>query len=239
MKKLFLLFLCIFTTDSFASGISGGTTAPCDNETLAKYNGTANIEINWEPNVIGLRWSNGNEQINGQSTCTYDGTITVPPQPTKLGYTFKGWKVDHSCGLKNVDVSINNTASCSKSIGGNYHYNSACPNYTLTENGTYAVVFDYGIILGQALCSSTPGHEGAFGTPNENSTGSYCWCRITGYVWPEGGICSTTSGWMFEPFNSTQIAAGISCADGCASTCTYRFYTYDDRRRRLYNSLPD
>ena len=237
MKKIFLLFLLFFTTDSFATGIGAMATAPCDNETLSKYTGTANIEINWEPNVIGLRWSNGAEQINGQSTCTYDGTITVPPQPTKLGYTFKGWKVDHSCGLKNVDTSINGTSRCSKNMGGNY--DGTCQNYILTENNTYAVVFDYGIILGQALCSSTSGYEGAFGTPNENSTGENCWCRIIGYVWPEGGICSTTSGWMREPFNSNQIASGVTCADGCAATCAYRLAAYSNRRIPLYNSLPE
>ena len=234
MKKLFLLFLCIFTTDSFASGISGGTTAPCDSDTLSKYTGTANIEINWEPNVIGLRWSNGNEQINGQSTCTYDGTITVPPQPTKLGYTFKGWKVDHSCGLKNVDPTINATSRCHR----NHNGSKTCyfgVNYDLTENGTWAAFFDYGTILGEALCSTTGGTAGKIGTPDTNTVGEKCWCRITGYVWPEGGICSTTSGWMRESLND----ASFICARECASACAYRFYEYDYRRRPLYNSLPD
>ena len=93
MKKVLILLLCLFVGNSFASGISGGTTAPCDNATLNKYTGTANVEINWEPNTIGLKWFNGDQQIAGQTSCTYDGTITVPPQPTKPGYTFNGWKV--------------------------------------------------------------------------------------------------------------------------------------------------
>ena len=93
MKKLFVLFLLLFTTDSFSTGISGGTSAPCDNDTLSKYSGTVNAEINWEPNVIGLSWYDGNKLIDGPATCTYDGTITVPATPTKLGYTFNGWKV--------------------------------------------------------------------------------------------------------------------------------------------------
>ena len=96
MKKLLILLLCLFVGDSFATGISGGTTAPCDNDTLNKYTGTANVEINWEPNTIGLNWYDGDTKLtveNNSQSCVYDGTITVPPQPTKLGYTFNGWKV--------------------------------------------------------------------------------------------------------------------------------------------------
>ena len=92
MKKVCVLFLLFFVLPVFATGISGNS-APCDNATLSKYNGTANIEINWEPNVIGLKWYNDNQQVEGPTSCTYDGMITVPPQPTKLGYTFNGWKV--------------------------------------------------------------------------------------------------------------------------------------------------
>jgi hypothetical protein len=96
MKKVLVLLLCLFVGDSFATGISGGTTAPCDNDTLSKYTGTANVEINWEPNTINLNWYNGDEKLtvaNNSQSCVYDGTLTVPTQPTKPGYTFNGWKV--------------------------------------------------------------------------------------------------------------------------------------------------
>ena len=96
MRKVMLLFLFVFSLPTFATGISGGTSAPCDNDTLSKYSGTVNAEINWEPNTINLNWYDGDEKLtvnsNAQS-CTYDGTLTVPPQPTKPGYTFNGWKV--------------------------------------------------------------------------------------------------------------------------------------------------
>ena len=97
MKKFLILLLCLFATDSFATGISGNvSSAPCDNATLDKYTGTANVEINWEPNTINLNWYDGDTKLtvaNVSQTCTYDGMITVPSQPTKLGYTFNGWKV--------------------------------------------------------------------------------------------------------------------------------------------------
>ena len=96
MKQLFLLFLLFFTTDSFATGFGNVSSAPCDNDTLNKYTGTANVEINWEPNTINLNWYNGDEKLtvaNNSQSCVYDGTLTVPTQPTKPGYTFNGWKV--------------------------------------------------------------------------------------------------------------------------------------------------
>ena len=96
MKKLFILFLLFFTIDSFATGIGNVSSAPCDNATLNKYTGTANVEINWEPNTINLNWYDGDTKLtvaNNAQSCVYDGNIAVPPQPTKPGYTFNGWKV--------------------------------------------------------------------------------------------------------------------------------------------------
>ena len=92
----------MFILPSFATGIATNTgNAPCDNATLSKYNGTADIEINWEPNVIGLNWYDGDTKLSVQQSaqsCVYDSTLTVPQQPTKPGYTFNGWKVIHVPG---------------------------------------------------------------------------------------------------------------------------------------------
>ena len=99
MKKFLILCLSIlFTTPLFASGIdANATSAPCDNATLETYGGTANVEINWEPNTINLRWYDGDTRLNVQNaaqTCTYDDTLNVPSvQLTKTGYTFVGWEL--------------------------------------------------------------------------------------------------------------------------------------------------
>ena len=96
MKKFLILLMIIVSTDSFATGMGNVSSAPCDNDTLNKYTGTANVEINWEPNTINLNWYDGDTKLtvaNNSQTCVYDGTLTVPTQPTKPGYTFNGWKV--------------------------------------------------------------------------------------------------------------------------------------------------
>ena len=101
MKKLCVLFLMFFALPVFATGIGSGSSAPCDNATLSKYTGTADIEINWEPNTIGLNWYDGDTKLTVQQSaqsCVYDSMITVPPAPTKPGYTFNGWKVIHVPG---------------------------------------------------------------------------------------------------------------------------------------------
>ena len=98
MKKILLLFALLFTSPLFASGIgANATSASCDNETLETYNGTANVEIDWEPNTINIAWYNGDDLLdvqNSAQTCTYDGILNVPSTPpTKTGYTFNGWEL--------------------------------------------------------------------------------------------------------------------------------------------------
>lgn len=105
MKKIFLLILCLFAIDSFASGINAGaTTATCDNSTLETYGGTANMEIDWVPNTISLTWRNGDQQVAGPTTCNYDGALNIPTtQPTRTGYTFAGWKLSVPNGYTELE----------------------------------------------------------------------------------------------------------------------------------------
>ena len=98
MKKLFVLFLCLFVGNSFASGIaSNSASAPCTNNTLETYSGNSNLAADWQPNTINLTWYNEQEKLTVQQSaqsCTYDGTLTIPSTPpTRTGYTFAGWKV--------------------------------------------------------------------------------------------------------------------------------------------------
>ena len=90
--------LCLFTTDSFSSGIASNTaSAPCTNNTLETYSGNSNLSADWQPNTINLTWYNEQEKLTVQQSaqsCVYDGTLSIPAtQPTRVGYTFAGWKV--------------------------------------------------------------------------------------------------------------------------------------------------
>jgi NAD-dependent dihydropyrimidine dehydrogenase PreA subunit len=46
----------------------------------------------YEPDTVSLTWDDGNGNTT-TSTCTYDGLITLPPEPTRPGYIFNGWKI--------------------------------------------------------------------------------------------------------------------------------------------------
>lgn len=65
--------------------VAAGGTYSVDADTVCK--------ATWTPNTINLTWdSQGGTEI-APTTCTYDGSITLPEEPTKTGYTFGGWTV--------------------------------------------------------------------------------------------------------------------------------------------------
>ena len=246
MKKFLILLLCLFATDSFASGISGGTTtAPCDNATLSKYTGTANVEINWEPNVINLKWYDGDTEINvanASQTCTYDGMITVPPQPTKPGYTFNGWKIA-KYDFSTLPVNASGIHAWSKNAPGyDCWYGSGQTFQTPCDNGDFddldynewKVSFNYGMVYGVAKCSSTVSETtGEIKTPAEQ-TGSYCYCRATGFI-PTNStlkyIPTRTLNWAFvKPLNGVD-GCNAQCADYCSAWLTFK----TNLRQSLYN----
>ena len=45
----------------------------------------------YEPNTITINWDDGTNTV--QNTCTYGGTITLPPTPVRPGYKFGGWRI--------------------------------------------------------------------------------------------------------------------------------------------------
>jgi hypothetical protein len=44
-------------------------------------------------NTINIDWNPDNNGAHIKNMCTYDGSITVPADPVKPGYTFTGWKL--------------------------------------------------------------------------------------------------------------------------------------------------
>ena len=75
-----------------SSGLANGATCDSDNLGTSTNGSTAQTEAIWNANTININWYNGDTRV-AQNTCTYDGQITLPQQPTKVGYTFTGWKL--------------------------------------------------------------------------------------------------------------------------------------------------
>ena len=257
MKKFLILLLCVFATDSFANGIGAVSSAPCDNDTLAKYNGTANIEINWEPNTIQLGWYDGDQQIAGPTSCVYDGTITVPPQPTKLGYTFNGWKVmglpngytrlDYleSTGTQYIDTGIKLTSDNvtyeweskeSYSTTNRFLFcASSSASYSGCLHGNYSYRSAY---IGNVLSAFTMGYNSPVGQFRS-------WSLVihpdnTAYLIKDG-VIGTTITWngtlnksntiiLYGEHNSNQVSN--------LSPVAFRYFKITDNGKLVFNGIP-
>ena len=110
------------------NGINGSTT--CDTATLgqSENNSTANVEADWNANTININWYDG-ENVVSTNTCTYDGTITLPTQPTKTGYTFAGWQLRAAAPVVNNCTNVNNESDCNNTTGCIWH---TTPNGQMT-----------------------------------------------------------------------------------------------------------
>ena len=91
-----MVLFMIFSVPVFATGIGAtngvANPATCDTNVLGTDVGPANLRANFDPEVINLRWYNGNNKINvptASNNCTYDTPISLPANPTKPGYKFK------------------------------------------------------------------------------------------------------------------------------------------------------
>jgi uncharacterized repeat protein (TIGR02543 family) len=96
MKNKTIISIAVATMIScpaFATGIGASAqTADCDNSTLGTYEGSTNLQAQWTANTINLDFYDGETKLSS-GTCTYDGGIELPEDPTKTGYEFDGWKV--------------------------------------------------------------------------------------------------------------------------------------------------
>ena len=231
--------LSILTFPTFSETL--GNSPQCDNSTLHTTTGPATLNARWSANTIILNWQPGDDatftapaQNDAAYSCEYDGGITLPTAPTRSGYTFSGWRVVQSqqqqqCSLSSyypgdgegIDYGFINDST------GQYGPDSdnADP-YTLTQDNTWAVEFNNGIIKGRALCSGLQGnnHDEEWGGNSADWTATesailsapgekkYCWCAGTSF----GNQCSVSSpSWVFNyDFDNAD-----DCANRCAPRC--------------------
>ena len=256
MKNLFVLFLLFFTTDSFASGIASNTnSAPCTNNTLETYSGNSNLQADWQPNTINLRWYNGNTLMNVQesaNTCIYDGSLTVPSTaPNRTGYTFAGWEVrpeidfaatipTNTNGLERWAIGwYNNANYCwyDTNTGTAWKVNCNSDATYSNELQTYEwkVHYEHGDLYGMAGCSTTGGVWAQSGNPTIGS-GEYCWCKATGYKATGAVVISASASALLWVFYDDYVSAA-DCARACVLHCTGHAETSPAFRTALFTPV--
>ena len=80
---------------SVAQGLTNSSTCDTENLGTSTDGSTASVEAVWDANTININWYNGDTRV-AQTTCTYDGQISLPTEPTKPGYTFSGWRLKNN-----------------------------------------------------------------------------------------------------------------------------------------------
>ena len=239
MKKFLILLLCLFTTDSLASGIaSNSNTAPCTNTTLETYSGNSNLSADWQPNEIKLRWYNNNTLMDVQTnanTCTYDDVLNVPSTaPSRVGYTFDGWTVRPEINFATtIPKNVNGIERWAIGWSDNANYcfyntdTGAAWNVDCNSDATYInelqthewkVRYEHGDLYGMAGCSTTCSVWAASGNP-AIGIGQCCWCKATGYKATNTSVVNGPTlalSWVFY----LDVGSSVSCAQRCATLCS-------------------
>ena len=177
MKHLFIILSTIMVFPALANIDASNDSPTCDESVLNASNGTANLEINWEPNVIPLRWYSGNTLLpveNNDDTCTYDGALNIPATPPEReGYDFAGWRVRQTYDFTQLRTDLNGTERwairlhgsndvCRHAFGDGTAGNVPCTAYPEfykeLQRSEWKVKFDWGDIYGSSYCSAKSGN---------------------------------------------------------------------------------
>ena len=252
MKKLFVLLFMIFTTASFGSGIaSNSASAPCTNNTLETYSGNSNLTADWQPNEINIRWYNNNTLMTVQdaaNTCTYDDVLNVPSTaPTRVGYTFDGWTVRPEMDFSTINKSEEGNGGwgkCWYSADNKEHcyyvyeeQNCGETSFVDLQRYEWKVNFSHGTLYGYSYCSNNNNNMwGTVGVPNQ-SLGSYCWCKLTGYK-PVGSSVLYSSkqqlSWIYNDCDAQHSYCTGDCRSNCAKFCAGRVREFTAFRTALF-----
>ena len=161
---------------------------------METYSGTSNLTAGWEANTINLHWYNGNTELTVPSesqSCVYDGALNPPATiPTRTGYTFVGWRVRPTYNFSTLPTNQNgekkwartNMDTCGYKEGNGNISRVSCSNSDFDDLGAmeWKVQFPWGMVYGMTMCSVTSAAHATTGNPS-NTSGGYCWCKMTGY----------------------------------------------------------
>ena len=206
---LSLFSIIIFSFPSFATDpdIAANVTNPvCNSGVLDTDSGSVDLEIQWEPNTINVKWYNDTEE-NGATTpsttntCTYDGALTVPVAPAKkTGYTFAGWRLRQQPRCEFPSILADSPGEVD-----------------IYRDG--AIVWSgIGTVMVNRKCSDTNGGtRGTIGNPSDVN-GKYCWCAATAWLPDNGTQCNIeTPVWVFSYADEDFSECETYCRGSCRS----------------------
>ncbi len=151
-------------------------------------------------------------ELYDTTSCESGDDITMPQVPERFGYTFSGWE-PAVYDMSTLDASINGT-SCS------------------IDGKKWKMVFPYGAVYGEGLCSSTSGMMWYpfIEIDTQQDSGQNCWCHLTEFV-PTGSkkiYGPTIPLFVFEhKFSQT-------CGSDCSRYCINLLCNNSTNRRQLY-----
>ena len=184
---LFSVLTAMCVNAAYATGISGdATSAQCVEPTLGRYEGTANLQAEWEANTVQLSWYSNYTKINPTDAiddCEYSGALTRPTNPSRVGYTFKGWTV--SPKVEFSTLSLGSLTAISYGKGENLsNHSDYCWYYDTTDHYGYDICnmgeftelqqyewkqpFANGTVYGMAHCTAKPGDDHSGNWPAAN-----------------------------------------------------------------------
>ena len=227
-STLILMAFSAFAEDP--SYINEGAT--CSSTSLSgATGGNVNLRTVYQAKSIPITWES-NGQTYTTTTCTYDTQLQLPAAPSaRLGYTFDGWTLYQApatcpCSMPTVNTSTNGTTmvcldlranpSDGKKVCTDNGLSAGAGTYGVTNPGEWAVNFSYGLVNGDALCSSTEGTDQNTGNPVATN-GQHCWCRITSFTPSGGAQCSfSASSWVHVGKHDSYDSCGYQCSYECS-----------------------
>ena len=262
--KIFLLFVFIFAIyPAFATEPDipkNTTTASCADAILNTNNGDVNIEINWEPNTIPVRWYNGNTMVES-NTCTYGAGLNITNPPERTGYTFRGWRVrpqidfttissyfsgstgtSYSIGLQRTGYSAN-TCMYTNGMGSRVYKDCSASGYKDLQIYEWKVIKGTKTIYGTGKCSAKSGNTNNDAWDNDtiNWRASYSELESASgdkkYCWCQLTGYDSGNGVISRPLNSMPwVYSRIpdTCEQSCSMWCSAEFITYSGLRDALF-----
>ena len=100
-------------------------------------------------------------------------------------------------------------------VGANNQTVQCSDVYSDLNNNEWKVPYSIGTVYGTSLCSSTAGgYISASATPDESSSGEYCWCKATGFI-PTGDTVK-----LLPSEQTPWVSLGE--VSSCSTTCAFR-----------------